>query len=216
MPALPIKPEFGPTLGELLAPRWHAASALVRRLVIAALAALLVGVIALVLALLNTTYLHGGRVPFSFSYRGLSRVAPEPGGYVRIEKRSPHGRLLYSFAIDPLTVPPYTGEPQAALPIFASAYVRALRSRYPGLAYRGEGRTTVNSVLAYDVLYERTVEGRRMLGRDVLLLQGGKGAREGVDIVMLTAPGANKQITGPYEVASTGVLLHPLRSVTLG
>ncbi len=216
MPAVPIKPEFGPTLGTLLAPRWHAASALARRLTIAAVVAFAAGVLALVLTLLNVSYSHGGRVPFSFSYRGLSRVAPEPGGYIRIEKRSPHGRLLYSFAIDPLTVPAYTGEAAAAMPIFASAYVRELRARYPGLVYRGEGRTTVNSVLAYDVLYERTVEGRRMYGRDVLLLPHRAGAREGIDIVMLTARGANKQIAGPYEVASTGVLLHPLRSVSLG
>ena len=27
MAAVPIKPEYGPTLGRLLAPRWHAAAA---------------------------------------------------------------------------------------------------------------------------------------------------------------------------------------------
>lgn len=216
MPALPLKPEYGPTLGTVLAPRWHAASTLTRRLVIAAGVALGVGIVALVLTLLNVSYSHAGRVPFSFSYRGLYRVAPEPGGYVRIEKRSPHGRLLYSFAVDPLTLPSYVGEPSGELPIFAAGYVRELRRRDAGFVFAGEGKTQVNKVPAYDVLYETVVEGRRMYGRDVLLLPQRPGAREGVAIVMLTAPGVSKQIEGPMEVASTGVLLHPLRSLALG
>jgi hypothetical protein len=33
---------------------------------------------------------------------------------------------------------------------------------------------------------------------------------------MLTAPKANPQVTSPLEVASTGVLLRPLTTFTLG
>ena len=33
---------------------------------------------------------------------------------------------------------------------------------------------------------------------------------------MLTAPGANPQITEPLEVGSTGVLLRPLKTFALG
>jgi hypothetical protein len=216
MVAIPVKPENGPTLGTLLAPRWHAAAALTRRLVIAGGLLLTGGIVALVLTLLNVNYSHGGPVPFSFSYRGLYRVAPDPGGYIRIEKRSPHGRLLYSFAVDPLTVPPYTGEQSAALPLYASSYIRARRRSDPTWVLRGEGKTRVNTVPAYDVLYTTVVEGREMYGRDVLLLQQHAGARRGVDIVMLTAPGASKQIDGPMEIATTGTLLHPLRSLSLG
>ena len=43
---IPLKPEYGPTLGRLLAPRWHAASRLVQALVIVAgvgLLALVIG-----------------------------------------------------------------------------------------------------------------------------------------------------------------------------
>ena len=58
----------------------------------------------------------------------------------------------------------------------------------PDFVLRGEGKTRVNTVPAYDVLYTATVEGREMYGRDVLLLPERAGAREGVEIVMLTAP----------------------------
>ncbi len=35
------------------------------------------------LTLENASYSHGGRLPFSFSYRGLYHATPAPGEYVR-------------------------------------------------------------------------------------------------------------------------------------
>src|ERR1700724_1841571 len=122
MAALPMKRGYGPTLGELLAPRWHAATPRVRRAIVAAGAALVAVAVAVVLTLLNPVYSHGGPVPFTFPYRGLYRVAAEPGGYVRVEKRSRSGRLEYSFAVDPLVLPPYRGELTGELPIYAAGY----------------------------------------------------------------------------------------------
>ena len=45
-----------------------------------------------------------------------------------------------------------------------------------------------------------------MYGRNILLLPEAPGAREGVTIVMLMAPGANSGVEGPIEVGTTGVL----------
>ena len=55
-----------------------------------------------------------------------------------------------------------------------------------------------------------------MYAREVLLLPQAAGAREGVEITMLTAPGASSQILTPLEVATTGVLLRPLKSFAFG
>src|SRR5947209_18987020 len=110
MAAVPVKAEYGPTLGHLLAPRWSAAAP-VTRMAVGAVALLLAALaVAVVLTLLDATYSHGGRVPFSFRYKSLHRVAPDPGGFVKMVKRGASGALLYSFAVAPLTVPPYTGE----------------------------------------------------------------------------------------------------------
>lgn len=214
--AVPIKPEYGPTLGQLLEPRWRAASPLARRLVQALGVLLVLGVVALALTLLNASYSHGGRVPFSFGYRGLYRVAPDPGGYVKVEQRDAAGRVVDSFAVEPLTLPPYGGESSGEMPIYAAGYIRMLQRTVPGFVLVGEGKTRVNTVPAYDVLYLRTLQGRKMYGRNVLLVPERPGAREGVTIVMLTAAGSNKQVLAPIEVATAGVLLHPLRSFTLG
>jgi hypothetical protein len=215
MTAVPLKPEYGPTLGQLLAPWWRGSSALVRRTVIAACTVLTVCVGALVLTLLNSTYSHGAPVPFSFSYRGLYSAARAPGEYVRIQQRNGRGALRYSLAVAPLTLPPYGGDESGELPLYASSYIAALRARYPGLVLRGEGKTRVNTVPAYDVLYTATVDGQRMYAKDIMLLPEREGARKGVLIKLLTAPGASRQIEGPMEVGTTGVLERPLRSFNI-
>ena len=54
-----------------------------------------------------------------------------------------------------------------------------------------------------------------MFGRDVLLVAQRPGQRAGVRITMLTTPTANKDVTSPLEVATTGVLLRPYKTFAL-
>ena len=216
MAALPIKPEYGPTLGRLLSPRWRAASALARAGVIAACAGVIAAIVGAVLTLENAIYSHRGRVPFSFRYRSLYRVRPDPGGYVKVQLHRADGTLEDSFAVGPLTLPPYSGSLSGELPLYAAGYIRKLARRDAGFVLRGEGKTRVNTVPGYHVLYTAQIEGRTMWGRDVLLLPERPGVREGVDIVMLTSPTANAQITSPLEVATAGVLLRPLKTFSFG
>jgi hypothetical protein len=216
MVAVPMKPEYGPTLGRLLSPRWRAASPLARATVIAAVVGLLALLLGAALTLENASYSHGGTVPFSFAYRSLYRVAPDPGGYVKVQRHSSDGELEDSYAVEPLSLPPYAGELSGELPLYASAYIRALGQRRAGFVLRGEGKTRVNGVPAYQVLYTAIIAGRSMYGRDVLLLPEREGVREGVDIVMLTSPTANSQVDSPLEVAGTGVLLRPLKTFSFG
>jgi hypothetical protein len=211
-----MKPQYGPTLGRLLSPRWRAASPLARWAVIACGVALLALLLIAGLTLENAEYSRGGRVPFSFSYSGLYRVPADPGGYVKVQRHSSDGRLQDSFAVEPLRLPPYSGSVYAELPLYAASYINGLAERYTHFVLRGEGKTTVNAAPAYNVFYTAVVEGRTMWGRDVLLVPERPGAREGVDLVMLTSPTANTQVDSPTEVASQGVLQRPVRTFTLG
>ncbi len=216
MPAVPIEPAYGPTLGRLLSPWWHATSALVRAVTLFAVAGVFALALGAFLTLENAHYSHGGRVPFHFSYRSLYRAAPEPGGFVRLERHDSAGRLEDSFAVGPLTLPPYTGGQSGELPVYAAGYIARLRAADADFVLRSEGKTRVNTVPAYQVAYTTSVEGRTMWGRNVLLLPERPGAREGLTIVMLTSPTADSQVTTPLEVASAGVLLRPLKTLTLG
>jgi len=217
MAAVPMKAEYGPTLGQLLAPRWRAAPRLARWLVVGAGVALVALAVGLALTLVNATYSHGGRVPFSFAYRGLYRTTPDRGGWVKVQSRGADGALKYSFEVDPLSLPSYSGDLFAELPLYAAGYERTLQRRYSGFVLRGEGKTRVNNnMVGYQVLYTAELEGEQVYGREVLLLPHGDGVREGVDLVMLTAADATPQVRSPLEVAGTGVLLRPLKTFAFG
>jgi hypothetical protein len=170
------------------------------------------------LTLENSHYSHGGSVPFHFSYRDLYRVRPEQGSFVTVHNRDADGELRYSYSAGPLTLPAYSGEPSAELPLYAASVIAGLRDRDPGFQLRGEGKTKVNSSTpaGYDIVYTALVEGREMFGRDILLLPERAGATQGVHLVLLSAPGATKQVRAPLEVASVGVLLLPVKSFRFG
>ena len=79
---------------------------------------------------------------------------------------------------------------------------------------RGEGKTRVNTVPAYNIFYTARIEGREMYGRDVLLLPERAGVRDGVahrdaDVCRAAA------VTSPLEVASAGVLERPVETFTI-
>jgi hypothetical protein len=216
MSAVPIKPEYGPTLGRLLSPRWRAAPPAFRGVVIAGAVGILAAAVGLVLTLQNAHYSQGGSMPFHFAYRGLYRTAPEPGGYVRVVQKDSDGALRYSYEVDPLSLPAYKGGISGELPVFATGYARRLVRRFDDYVPRGEGKTRANGVPGYQLLFTIRLGGREMLGRDVLLLPVREGARRGVSILMLTSSTATKNITAPIEVASEGVLLRPLKTFSFG
>jgi hypothetical protein len=213
MATIPLKPEYGPTLGELLAPGWHAASRLVQGIVVAVSVGLLALAAGAALTLENAHYAHGGSTPFTFSYRGLYSTTPAAGEYVRVQRLA-HGRLEDSFAVGPLRLGRYTGSLSAELPLYAATYIEGLRHRYTGFVLRDEGKTRVNTVPAYAIAYTAQIAGRTVYGRDILLLPDRPGARAGVHIVMLSAP--HPQVTSPLLVGTTGVLERPLETFTFG
>jgi hypothetical protein len=212
MASLPLKPPYGPTLGELLEPRWRSAAPAVRALVVATAVGIFALAIATVLTLLDTTYSHGGAVPFSFKYKGLYRTTPDPGGYVKVA-RGAGGRLEDSYAVAPLTLGAYRGSITGELPLFAAGYARTLARRFAHFRLEGEGKTRISSTLGgYDVLYSALVDGRKLYGRDVMLLPERRAAREGVVIEMLSS----RPATVAKPVASSGVLETPLKSFAFG
>ncbi len=211
-----MKSEYGPTLGELLAPRWRAVPRLARATVIGLGVAALALAAALVLSLQSASYSQGGAVPFSFHYKALYRAHADPGAYVKVQSRDGDGGLKYLYEVYPLTLAPYSGVVSGELPSYASGYIAGLRARSTAFQLRGEGKTRVNTVPGYQVLYSERVAGREVYGRNVLLLPPRPGARRGVEIVMLSAADATVEVKEPSEVASTGVLLAPLKTFTFG
>jgi hypothetical protein len=210
--SIPLKPQYGPTLGRLLEPRWRAAAPAVRAVVIVAGVTLLALAVGGALTLLDAGYSHPGRVSFGFKYKGLYRTTPNPGGYVKVNRTS-GGHLRDSFAVAPIVLAPYTGSATGELPLLAAAYTRTLSRRFHRFELKGEGKTRITSTLAgYDVRYSALVDGHTMYGRDVMLLPPGHHVREGVVLEMLT----DEHASVARPVANSGVLEKPLKTFTFG
>jgi hypothetical protein len=212
-----VRAQYGPSLARLLAPWWDTTSRLVRVALVASAGLPVALLVAVGLTLENSSFSHGGSVPFGFEYRDLYRVAPETGAYVKVQSRFPNGELKYSYAAVGFTLPVYHGEVQGVLPVFATGFIDTLAHRYRGFTLRGEGKTKVNNTLiGYQVAFTAEVEGETMYGRYVLFTPPQRHPRAGVAVEMLASPEANESVLSPLEVAESGVLLRPLKTFAFG
>jgi hypothetical protein len=187
-----VRPEFGPTLPELLAPRIRA----LPRLAQVALAALaVIAVLAAALVLLRKEE-NGGRLdavvrePIAYNLvypRTLQRVRPQGRETLRLQ--TPAGaKDPQSFAVTPYTLPAYKGDPTGILTLTSANMISAMRRTIPGFVWRGDGRVNYNRQPGYEILFQARIDGRTTYGRRTLLLPGGDTPpKEGVDITMLAA-----------------------------
>jgi len=214
-----VKPQYGPTLPALAAPRWRSASVGLRALVVAALVVVLAAVVAAVLIVHAQTasfVYRGSPVSFNFTYpRGLRQVKPPTGADLRLEGRTPAGRLREWFQVDPLTLAPYSGEVSGQLPVFATNYIAGLARRVPGFRLQTETKARINLTAGYSVTYSGQIAGQLMYGRLVMLVPGLTGLRNGVILNMGIVPSASTD-PSPDQVGSVDVLEKPLRSFRFG
>jgi hypothetical protein len=218
MPARVVRPEYGPSLPELLGPRVRA---LPRPLRIAGLVALVLVVVAVLVAAIDggakrTSLVHRGALPFNLSYpKGIERVAPKNGELARLEQR--RGDLfLASYAVEPLTLPPYSGQPDGIFPTYAERLKTELARRFPGfLAVTPEGRVRLNEITTgYAVLFRAKLGERTLYGRAVMLAPPKAAQRDTALLVMLATPAAG--ISGPAAVGYDGLMTIPYRSFRFG
>ncbi len=218
MPSIPLKPEYGPTLGELLAPRWRAARRATRLGIAVAVIALLALTAAIVLTLVDAHYSQGGPVPFHLRYRSLARTTPAAGEYVRLQANGPDGSLDNAFAVGPLLLPPYTGNASGFLPLYATGVIAGLARQYPGFTLQGEGEErvdTTNGVYnpnGYEISFTTRRGSELIDARVVLILAPHGGGRRGLTVTMLTR--ANSGVDPAHPVGDAGVLNLPFGTLT--
>jgi hypothetical protein len=213
-----VKPQFGPTLPEILIPRWRSASVGRRRFLAAVVVAVVAAAIAIaILHRRSTPFVYkGSPVSFNLSYPSPLRVVKPPAGAdMRIEARSPTGRLLEWFEVDPLALGAYSGQISGQLPVFATNYIAGLARRVPDFLLQTETKTRINEIAGYSVTYSGRIAGQLMYGRLVLLVSALTGVRDGVILNMGITPSAAVDYS-PDQVGSADILEKPLRSFRFG
>jgi hypothetical protein len=215
-----VRPEYGPTLPELLGPRLRALGRR-GRLALGAGAIVLAAVVAAVLLLRNGDGRRNIVVerPVAFNLlapAALQRVASRPGESLRL--RTEAGAAdPQSLSVRPLRLAPYRGEVSATLALLSARLVQEMRARVPGFVWRGDGRARINEAPGYQIVYQSTIAGRTTYGRRVLLIPDpgdGPPGREGLDV---DARAARSQAVPSVEtVGRNGALKLPLTSLRFG
>jgi hypothetical protein len=214
-----VRPEFGPTLPELLGPRVRALPR-AGQAILAALAALFVLALAFVLLRgdgeQRTTVVVREPIAYNLVYPpALQQVRPQGRETLRLET-APGAADPQSFAVTPFTLPPYRGDATGVLTGMSPNQIERMRRTIPGFVWRADGRVNYNRQPGYEILFQARIDGRTWYGRRTLLLPGGdEPPREGVDIMIMAA--RSEAIPRADAVASSsGALKTAIRSFRFG
>lgn len=214
-----VRPEFGPTLAELVGPRVRA---LPRPARVAVWAAVAVAVVALVLIAVRV---RAGeqraaavvREPVAFNLvypEGLRRVAARPREALRLESIA-GAPAPQSMSITPLRLAAYRGDVTATLMGRTPRLIDSMRATLPGFVWRGDGRVNINKQPGYEILFQFRRGSRTTYGRRILLVPDADTApRKGLDVTMLAVRSA--AVPRVDAVAADGQLRTALRSLRFG
>lgn len=207
-----VKPEYGPTLRQILAPR----SWVLR-------AGVLVLVLAIAVAAIDAALqVHAGErtalvrkpVTFNLAYGGQFKRTSVPGRLLSLEHRRA-GLFLDSFVVRSLVLAPYRGSVSGILPTYAFDYINRLRRRYAGFELIEEGRARVNNAIGYQVIFRAKLGDRTLYGRHVMLFAPAPdGVRQGLLLEIASTPAAGTPAV--ESVGLVGALKTPFRSFRLG
>jgi hypothetical protein len=207
-----VKPQYGPTLVQMLAPRPLAVRA-------AAAVAGAVLVVAVVLVALGTrpdvTYvLEHKPLTFNFAYGPQFQRVPKAGTVLALSHVR-NGLFLDSYVVRSLALPAYRGAVGGMLPVYANGYIEQLRRRYSGFEFVGEGRARINNGIGYQVTFRSKRGGRTIYGRHYLLVEESPdGLRRGVILELASTAAAGTP--NATEIGNHGALKQALRSFRFG
>jgi len=207
-----VKPGFGPSGPDLL-----------RRLRRSVRAALAVAVLALAglavwWATLGATAGETWVVveePFAFNLTyGEEFERVQGDAALDLERVREDGLFVSSLAVRELTLPPYEGNAGGALPLLATFHVRELRERLEGFELVEEGRTRVNFVPGYEVVFRYDLGERTVYARDVFLVPEVPGQRAGAQLELRATPTSGTP--NAQSIGDVGAIRLPFRSFRLG
>jgi hypothetical protein len=216
-----VRPEFGPTLPELVAPRWRAWGGRTR-LAVAATALLAVAVVVGGVAAVRDSDGRSHvvvREPVAFNLlkpASLARAAPGDGEVLRLQSRA-GAPAPQRFTVLPMRLIAYRGDVTTVLMMLATDMTEFMRANVPGFVLRGEGRLSVNRAPGYQILYQTRIGGRTAYGRRVLVVpdtEDGPPPREGVVLDLRAA--RSDAVPNVEATGRNGALKLPLSSFRFG
>jgi hypothetical protein len=209
-----LKPQYGPTLPQLVRAMPRASQAGV-----VALAALLI-VAAVLLAVRarpderNEIVRKAPTPTFNLTYGPQLRRVSRPGALFAL-LRERDGLFLDSYLVRPLVLAPYRGAAGGMLPVYAVHYLQRLRRRYGPFELAADGRTRINNAIGYQLALRARRGGRTLYVRHMLLVPDKpEGARRGVVVELESTPAAGTP--NAVGIGNAGPLKQAMRSLRFG
>jgi hypothetical protein len=214
-----VRPEYGPSLPELLGPRVRGLPRAARFALVALGVLIVVAAAAFLLRDRRDTRPQAVvRAPVAFNLlypRPLERVKPRGREVLRL--RTPRAATRQSFAVTPLRLPPYRGDVGAVLLGRSGPLIQQMRRTIPGFVERGDGRVNYNRQPGYEIQFQARIAGRTIYGRRTLLVPGGDTPpRAGVDIMILGARSPAVPNVNALATANGSALKTAIRSFRFG
>lgn len=176
-----VRPEFGPTLPELLAVRGVSRRAMAIGAVVLVLAA--AGAWLLVAAVRDTQQLTADGPPqFNLEYAqsALGRKDPREGELARLEGR--RRDVTAEITVRPVTLPGYERANVIGgyLPLLAERRIHELEQLYGPIDVRDEGKARINRLPGYQIGFSAKTPEGALFGRDAYVFPDDARARQGV------------------------------------
>jgi hypothetical protein len=179
-----LRPEFGPTLPELISRRFSISR---RAAVIAALIGLVVIAIIVRIATdngLKKVVVHGTPT-FNVLYdpAWLHEATPQGGELLRLAGRA--GHIDVAVTAKHANLPPYKGDAIGGqLPLYTGQLATRLARELPGFAFGTEGKARVNQSPGYQISYTSKEGGNPTFWREVFVLPAPDKPEQAIDLVM--------------------------------
>ena len=219
---LAARPEFGPSLPELVASRLRLPARRVRVAILGAAAVVVALYVAAgLLGIRGAGALQGqaagGAAPFTVGHtEALRRVAPERGELLRLESRP--GAALQSYAVEPLALAAYRGDVTAVLGVLVARHAEALARELPDFRYRGDGKARINELPGHVLVFRFRQDGATVYGKRFLLVPssepGAPAPRRGVAVTLIAE--RSPAVPSADSVGGGSALKAPLRSFRFG
>jgi hypothetical protein len=208
-----VRPEYGPTLPEILPARYRRAAGVALLLVVL----LLVG-LSLRSSADGVSVVRTDPIAFNLHHADrLEQVDPRAGEILRLE-RTVNGKFNQAFAVLPLELPAYRGDVGGTLPILAHEEIEALRKRYAEFELVEEGKARINDVAGYQIVFRARLGARRLYGRLVMLPESIDGEpaqpRRGVRLLVEATPAAG--VNKAEDAGVRGLTKRPFRAFRFG
>src|SRR5439155_13464747 len=164
------RPEFGPTLPELIG----------RRFSVSRRAVAIGGVVALILAAVvikvvvddgRDKFVVHGKPSYNVLYDPalLHRVTPQGDEQMRLVGKRPH--VSVELTARPAKLPPFKGDAIGGqLPLYTAQYANQLSRQLPGFQLGDEGKARLNKAPGYQISYTSGPAGNTTFGREVWVM----------------------------------------------